>query len=67
MKLAIRYLEQIENIEITSIFSFVIFFLFFLAVLVHVMRTKSAYYETVSNLPLDDSEPEKANNKNEKQ
>lgn len=65
MKLAMRYLEQVENLEITTIISFIFFFLFFLAVLYHVLRTKSSYYEGVSNFPLDDGQIENVNNQNE--
>ena len=65
MKLAMRYLEQVENLEITTIISFVFFFLFFLAVLYHVLRTKSSYYEGVSHFPLDDGQLENVNNQNE--
>ncbi len=66
MKLAMRYLEQVENIEITTILSFVFFFSFFLAVLFHVLRTKTSYYDSVSNFPLDDGNLESVNNQNEK-
>jgi len=66
MKLAMRYLEQVENIEITTILSFVFFFIFFLAVLFHVLRTKTSYYDSVSNFPLDDGELESVNNQNDK-
>lgn len=65
MKLAMRYLGQIENIDVTTIISFVFFFSFFLAVLYHVLRTKSAYYEGVSNFPLDDGNVEFVNNQKE--
>lgn len=54
MKLAMNYLGQIENIEITTILSFVFFFIFFLIILFHVLRTKTSYYESVSNFPLND-------------
>lgn len=66
MKLAMQYLEQIENINVTTIISFVFFFGFFLAVLFHVLRTKTSYYDSVSNFPLDDGDLESVNNKNNK-
>lgn len=66
MKLAMQYLEQIENINVTTIISFVFFFSFFLAVLFHVLRTKTSYYDSVSNFPLDDGDLESVNNKNNK-
>jgi cbb3-type cytochrome oxidase subunit 3 len=65
MKLAMNYLGQIENIEITTILSFVFFFIFFLIILFHVLRTKSSYYESVSNFPSNDGIlTENANNEN---
>jgi cbb3-type cytochrome oxidase subunit 3 len=65
MKLAMQYLEQVEHLDITTIISFVFFFSFFLAVLFHVLRTKSSYYESVSNFPLDDGNVESVNNQKE--
>lgn len=65
MKLAMRYLEQIENIEYSTIISFVIFFSFFLAILYHVLRTKTSYYNEVSNFPLEDGSSDEMINKNE--
>lgn len=65
MKLAMNYLEQIDNIEITAILSFLFFFIFFLFILFHVLRTKTAYYESVSNFPLNDGIlTENTNNQN---
>jgi len=64
MKLAMQYLEQVENITVGSMISFVFFFSFFLAVLFHVLRTKSSYYDSVSNFPLDDGNLESVNNQN---
>ena len=66
MKLAMQYLEQVENITVGSMISFVFFFSFFLAVLFHVLRTKSSYYDSVSNFPLDDGNLESVNNQNKK-
>lgn len=65
MKLAMQYLEQVENIDITSIISFVFFFGFFLFVLLHVLRTKTSYYDDVSNSPLDDGNVKIVNNHKE--
>lgn len=64
MKLAMQYLEQVEHISVGSIISFVFFFSFFIAVLFHVLRTKTSYYDTVSNFPLDDGNLENVNNEN---
>lgn len=66
MKLAMQYLEQVENITVGSMISFVFFFSFFLVVLFHVLRTKSSYYDSVSNFPLDDGNLESVNNQNSK-
>lgn len=65
MKLAMQYLEQVENLDITSLLSFVFFFAFFVAVLFHVLRTKTSYYDEVSNFPLDDGNVKIANNQKE--
>lgn len=65
MKLAMRYLEQIEHIEWTTIIPFVFFFAFFLAVLYHVLSTKTSYYDSVSNSPLDDGNIEAEPNQND--
>lgn len=66
MKLAMQYLEQIDNISTPGIISFVFFFSFFLAVLFHVLRTKTSYYDTVNNFPLDDGDLKSSNNQNNK-
>ncbi len=65
MKIAMQYLEQVEHLDLTSIISFVFFFSFFIAVLFHVLRTKTSYYDTVSNFPLDDGNVESVNNQKE--
>ncbi len=65
MKLAMQYLEQVDNLDITSIISFVFFLGFFIAILFHVLRTKTSYYDGVSNIPLDDGNVKIVNKQNE--
>lgn len=65
MKLAMGYLEQVENLDITTIISFFFFFGFFIVVLLHVLRTKTSYYDAVSNFPLDDGNIKIVNNQKE--
>lgn len=55
MKLAINYLSGIDGIGITQSISFVFFFIMFLLVLYYVLRTKKSYYDSISEMPLDDN------------
>ncbi len=49
------HMESIEGIEIYPIISLLIFFIFFLVLFLWVFTAKKNYIETVSQIPLDNS------------
>jgi hypothetical protein len=54
MKLAINYLNGIDGIGITQSISFVFFFAMFILIMIYVLRTKTSYYNPISEMPLED-------------
>ena len=50
-------LRSIENVEIYPVFSFVLFGLFFLGMLVLVFRLDKKHIDTMSSMPIDDTNP----------
>jgi len=54
MKLAMNYLSGIDGIGVTQSVMFVIFFTIFLAILYYVYSTKTSYYDSISEMPLND-------------
>lgn len=53
-----HYMESITGIEIYPIISLLIFFIFFVILFWWVITAKKEYIKTVSNLPLDNQNPE---------
>ena len=49
------HMESIEGIEIYPIISLLIFFIFFVVLFLWVFTAKKNYIETVSQIPLDNS------------
>jgi cbb3-type cytochrome oxidase subunit 3 len=64
MKLAMQHLSEIDGIGITQSIMFVIFFSIFLFILYYVYSTKKTYYNSISEMPLDD-ETDAAYSRNE--
>ena len=54
MKLAMNYLSGIDGIGVTQSILFVIFFIIFLMILYYVYSTKTSYYDSISDMPLND-------------
>lgn len=50
-------LEQIDGVQLYPIISLLIFFVFFAALFWWVFTTKKAHIEEVSNIPLEDDQP----------
>ena len=50
-------LEQIDGVQMYPIISLLIFFVFFTALFWWVFTAKKAHIEEVSNLPLEDDQP----------
>ncbi|HSZ24340.1 MAG TPA: hypothetical protein VK766_01405 [Cytophagaceae bacterium] len=48
-----NHLANISGIEIYPIISFIIFFLFFLVIILWILKGDKKYFNTMSNLPLD--------------
>jgi len=55
------HMESIDGIAIYPVISFVIFFGFFLILGVAVFVQRNDYFEKMSRMPLDDSEPNDEN------
>lgn len=53
--------SSIDGIEIYPIISLTIFFLFFLGLMIYVARTKRAYIQHMSHIPLDEEMENHAN------
>ncbi len=50
-------LEQIDGVQLYPIISLLIFFVFFAALFWWVFTAKKAHIEEVSNIPLEDNQP----------
>ena len=50
-------LEQIDGVQLYPIISLLIFFVFFAALFWWVFTAKKAHIEEVSNIPLEDDQP----------
>ncbi len=55
LKFVKGHMESIEGIEIYPIISLLIFFIFFVVLFLWVFTAKKNYIETVSQIPLDNS------------
>lgn len=55
LKFVKGHMESIEGIEIYPIISLLIFFIFFVVLFLWVFTAKKNYIETVSKIPLDNS------------
>ncbi|MBX3163497.1 MAG: CcoQ/FixQ family Cbb3-type cytochrome c oxidase assembly chaperone [Bacteroidetes bacterium] len=52
----INYLESITGVGVYPLISLMIFFLFFIAVGVYLIKGRKEYFDTLSQLPLNNSE-----------
>lgn len=52
------HMESIEGIQIFPIIAFLIFFIFFVVLGIVVFAQRKDYFDSVSQLPLDDTEPD---------
>lgn len=55
LKFVKGHMESIEGIEIYPIISLLIFFIFFVVLFLWVFTAKKTYIESVSQIPLDNS------------
>lgn len=60
----INYLESITGIGVYPLVSLMIFFVFFIGVTLYIMLGRKEYFETLSNLPLPNSDSDSFISKN---
>lgn len=51
----INYLEKVSGVDLMGLLSLLIFFLFFTGMLIWVFRSKKKDFESVSRIPLDNT------------
>ncbi|MFT3981504.1 MAG: CcoQ/FixQ family Cbb3-type cytochrome c oxidase assembly chaperone [Ferruginibacter sp.] len=52
-----QYAEKINHVEVYPLISLIIFFLFFVVLTVYVMKMDKRSVKLLSNIPLDNEEP----------